>query len=100
MNKPCPGCGSTDIYVFGFVDDYSGNFRHKAACYTPDCSFTCVGDTEDEALTNWNRRTPGPATKEMLEWAEERWQDQIRREWTKKMFRGFIDEWKPEETKP
>jgi hypothetical protein len=59
--EPCPSCGSTDIFV-----DCFGLSGGSVWCNTNNCGFGCWGATEQQAVDNWNRRTPPPATAEII----------------------------------
>ncbi len=80
--KSCPGCGLMAMQS-KFKDEPPGDIE---CC---DCTFRA--DAED-----WNRRTPDPATKAMLEWAQETLSWMASKGIPPGMFakfQAFIDEW-------
>jgi hypothetical protein len=84
--KQCSGCGCAARPVR--LDLEMKMFY--VACKNMECGIMAYGNTQGEAVQLWNHRTPGPATKAMLEWANNDanvWKDDP-------IFQAFIDEWR------
>ena len=55
--KPCPFCGSTDIYIVCSITQYRDYYTIETDC---ECPFTFGGteyDTEQKLIEAWNRRS-------------------------------------------
>lgn len=52
--KPCPFCGSNDIYTR--IGIYMGKIHESVTIICCDCEANIWGATEEKAITAWNRR--------------------------------------------
>lgn len=94
--KPCTHCGGPAY----FLDETDGI---GVECF--HCGLEQRSNSLERAGMHWNRRTPGPATKAMLEWAEKAIREIEEREpdfdrqnncnpWIAMLLR-FLAEWEP-----
>jgi Lar family restriction alleviation protein len=66
----CPFCGETKQAVVPSVDEAEEFAADGFNVKCDNCGASILGFTREDAIQSWNRRTPGPATKALLEQAK------------------------------